>query len=403
MACDKRQADAALFDELVGRTQVGDDPGFGRAVGLVQDAFAEIVDDPLLGRLGERRGVGDDRLQPLESAMPLQDGTLQRENGVEMGRHKKGSAQSFGRQPLDHPFGIESRQDFAIAAEIDDRHGEREAGAVKQRRRRQIAVVRAVAAVFRGHAVEGQDAGAVRQHHALGLAGRPGGVGNREGRPFGQRRRPQGPGLGEQGVVLLAQNDDPLDAVQRQAADGLGQIGMDEQDARAAVVADIADLAADQPGVERRHRHAGAGGARDDLDILQAVGRQDRGVVARPEAEPVGHHRAHPVDPVDQRGVGQRPGALAESDFLRRALGRGAHAGRDGERPVGGGRRLRRCRGHDAASGAVTRPPARPLPARPPPIPAAGRRAAHSPASARAGFPGAGPARRFRPPRAPDR
>ena len=89
------------------------------------------------------------------SAGNITANTFVGEDRVEMGRDEKGPTQGFARQLGDHLFGLEGRQDLAIAAEIDRRGGENETSTVEQGRRSQVAIVGTITAIFRRHAIEG--------------------------------------------------------------------------------------------------------------------------------------------------------------------------------------------------------------------------------------------------------
>ncbi|MNC90342.1 hypothetical protein D3C83_64280 [compost metagenome] len=105
----------------------------------MQQAVAEIVDDHFLGPLRERRRVGDERLQR-EASIAVEDGLLEREEGVEMGGHHEGAGGPRVVQLCQNDLRLEGREHFAASAEKQRGMGKGEAGAVKQRGQRQIMV-----------------------------------------------------------------------------------------------------------------------------------------------------------------------------------------------------------------------------------------------------------------------
>ena len=172
-----------LGAQLVG-PDVGDDAGFGGAICFVQQAGAVTADHHLLQRLGERRGIGDDRFQGCTGPQPRR---WQRRQPRELGGDEERTRKVRQRQPVGNPFRIAGFQNDRCAAEEQRRYAEHEAGAVRHGGEDQKPVAATKAAIFGGHRHEGERPAAMGQHHPLGRAGGARRVGKPEGVDFAKQ------------------------------------------------------------------------------------------------------------------------------------------------------------------------------------------------------------------------
>ena len=113
---------------------------------------------------------------------------------------------------------------------------------------------------------------------------------------------------------------------------------MDEQQAGAAILADRRDLVRGQPRIGRRHRDADRRRPDDDLDIFEAVRRQDRASLAEAQPEPL-HQRRDLVRLRHELGKCSRAPALDQRHLVGRMPRDGTHPRPHIERVVGGGRK----------------------------------------------------------------
>ena len=202
----------------------------------------------------------------------------------------------------------------------------------------------------------------MRQKHALGQARGAGGIGDGERLPFGKLRALEcRSGGGEKSLVGLI-DDDHGETFGRDAAPHIRQRRVDEQRLGPAIGDDLGDFPSGETRIERRNRHPAVGEAEDDLRILQAVGRQDRGAVADLQPQPLMAGLGDTVHAVHQGRIGQGATFAGQRDVVRRPLGRGAHAFADGQVVEARGQvHARTHRGLAAAAGASSLNSARAL------------------------------------------
>src|SRR5262249_55526326 len=94
-------------------------------------------------------------------------------------------------------------------------------------------------------------------------------------------------------------------------------------------------LGSGEARARRRDRGADARDAAHDLDIFEAIAREDRGAVADAQLEVADRRRADAIDARDQRPVGQRALALAQCKLVGRAIEGRADGGVERDRPIG--------------------------------------------------------------------
>ena len=225
----------------------------------------------------------------------------------EHGRHQEGAVGAgHDRAGQRGAVGVAGHQ--AGDAVVDAEEHVRRPADVEERHRDEVDVaVLEHPAVVGVHGV-GEHVG-LREHHALGVAGRAGGV-HDEHDVVGRHRgvAVDGGRGGEQRFVLVAGRavrrhlDDPLHAGQTvaQLLDQRHQLAADEQHPGARVVDGVVDLVAGQPEVDDRVGRADQGAGEGQLHAGRVVLVEERHHVAAPDPHVLqgSGEPAHPVVPL---------------------------------------------------------------------------------------------------------
>ena len=249
-------------------------PGLRRAVGIGDQRLGEhrlrLVDQ----RLGERRRAHAHHAHRGEVGRGQK--LLLAQHHGDHGRHGGEEVDFVLGRRLDVALGGELRQQHDRVALAEDRLAGSQPVHVIERRRHQRALAgRAGPAGAYRHRPGVRE---VRQHHALGPAGRARGV--------EEQRRLVGLHLGRRERALIQERREVL--VERDLRDRVGRQRQPrvvaDRELGVAVLDDVGDGLGRQLEIHRHRDEAGLHGAEEGQQILGAIGRQDRHAIAALQA-----------------------------------------------------------------------------------------------------------------------